>query len=98
MSDQSESRLNIICLETKAFYSLIDKVIDHIKAEQGIEADNWIDEWEAMKLLRITSKTTLQKYRDERRIEFTQPSRKVILYSRESIIEYLKNHTKKSQL
>ena len=88
------SNLNIICLESDAFYALIDEVIDRVKAEHGIEIDGWIDEHEAMKLLRITSRTTLQKYRDERRIKFTQPSRKVILYDRASILEYLENHAK----
>ena len=83
------SSLNVICLESEAFYALVDNVINRIKAESGLAIDNWIDEHEAMALLRISSKTTLQKYRDERRIKFTQPSRKVILYDRESIFQYL---------
>ena len=81
--------INIICLESDAFNALLDEVVNRVRAEHGIEVDKWIDETEAMKLLRISSKTTLQKYRDERRITFTQPSRKVILYDRESINEYL---------
>ena len=94
MNEIQGSKINIICLETEAFYTLIDRVVDHIKAEYNVEIDNWIDEWEAMKLLRISSKTTLQKYRDERRIKFSQPSRKVILYDRQSIIDYLTKHSK----
>ena len=52
----------------------------------------WINEKEAMELLSISSRTTLQKYRDEGRIRFTQPSKKVILYDRESILAFLDNH------
>lgn len=89
------SSLNIICLESDAFYSLVDEVINRIKAEQGIEINRWIDEHEAMKLLRISSKTTLQKYRDERRIGYSQPSRKVIVYDRNSILNYLEKSSKK---
>lgn len=87
--------INIICLETDAFKALVDEVVNRVRAEHGIEVDKWIDEFEAMKMLRISSKTTLQKYRDERRIKFTQPSRKVILYDRESINEYLEKNVVK---
>jgi hypothetical protein len=44
---------------------------------------------EARKKLRITSKTTLQKLRDEGKIRFSQPEKKLILYEVESIYEYL---------
>jgi predicted site-specific integrase-resolvase len=42
----------------------------------------------------ISSKTTLQKFRDEGRIRFAQPDRKIILYDRDSINEYLEKNAK----
>ena len=90
----SEKIIDIICLETKAFYALIDKVVDHIKAKNEISEDIWIDEYEAMKMLRISSKSTLQKYRDERRIRFSQPSKKIIVYDKNSIHEYIQKNVK----
>jgi len=85
--------MEVICLEDKAFYSLIDKVVGHIKDNHGIKEDKWISGEEAMHKLRITSKTTLQKLRDEGKIRFSQPEKKIILYDVESIYEYLDQHT-----
>lgn len=95
MSELSD--IKIICLHSDAFFKLIDEVITRVKAEHNLEVDRWLDEHEAMALLRITSKTTLQKYRDEKRIAYSQPSRKVILYDRNSILDYLERHTKQAK-
>ena len=89
------TNLNIICLESEAFYRLIDKVVERLAAAKPNDnPPQWVNDTEAMKLLGVSSRTTLQKYRDEGRIKFTQPSRKVILYERASILEYLERHAK----
>jgi len=54
--------------------------------------DKWIDKKEAKRLLRIKSDTTLQKWRDEGHIRFSQPERKHILYDRDSINAYIEAH------
>ena len=46
--------------------------------------------------LRIKSKTTLQKLRDEGLIKFSLPNKKIILYSTDSINEYLEKHSKEN--
>jgi len=86
--------MEVICLEDEAFYALIDRVMDRLKSKQNIKEDKWISGDEAMTKLRITSKTTLQKFRDEGRIRFTQPDKKIILYDNDSINEYLEKHSK----
>jgi hypothetical protein len=86
--------MNVICLEDEAFYSLVDKVIDRLKEKLAIKEEKWILPDEAMKKLGINSKTTLQKYRDEGRIRFTQPDKKIILYDNDSIKEYLEKNAK----
>lgn len=88
------SRLEVICLESEAFYALIEEVVDRLKEKQNIQQRKWIGDEETMRLLGITSKTTLQKYRDEGYIRFTQPSKKIILYDRESIDEFLEKNSK----
>lgn len=88
------NRLDIICLESEAFYALVEEVVNRMKEKNGIEHDKWIGDEEAMKLLHISSKTTMQKYRDEGLIRFTQPSRKIILYDRDSILEFLNTKAK----
>jgi len=85
--------MQVICLEEPAFYALVDQVVTYIKAKHEVKEDKWISGEEAMKLLHITSKTSLQKYRDEGRIRFFQADRKIILYDRDSIIQYLEKHS-----
>ena len=87
-------QLDVICLEDVAFFNLFDRVLDHIKEKPGVKSDKWISGEEAMKMLRITSKATLQKFRDEGKIRFTQPEKKIILYETASILEFLEKHAK----
>ncbi len=91
------NNLNVICLETQAFYALVEEVVDRLKEKSSIKQhDKWIGDEEAMHLLRISSRTTLQKLRDEGAIRFSQPSRKLILYDRDSILQYLELHSKET--
>lgn len=85
--------MEVICLEDEAFYALIESVVKRIKDKEGKHEDKWISTEEAMKKLRITSKTTIQKLRDEGKIRFSHPERKIILYDSDSITEYLEKHT-----
>jgi hypothetical protein len=84
----------VICLETPAFYQLVEEVVERLSNKQEPVPDKWINQEQAMQLLGITSRTTLQKYRDEGSIRFTQPSRRVILYDRDSILTFLEQHAK----
>ena len=86
--------MEVICLQDQALYKLVDKVIDHITRQRGIEHEPWITPEEAMKILNIKSKTTLQKLRDEREIVFSQPDKRIILYKHESLLAYLERHSK----
>ena len=86
--------MEVICLEDQAFYALIERVVSRIKEKEGIKEDRWISTEEAMIKVRIKSKTTLQKLRDEGKIRFSQPEKKIILYDTESIDLYLNKHSK----
>ena len=88
--------MEVICLHDEAFYTLIDKVLERVQQQQAVREDKWISGSEAMKKLRIQSKTTLQKLRDEGSIRFSQPERKIILYDSDSISDYLSRHTKET--
>lgn len=76
-------------MESDAFYALIEEVVERVNKEQDLEKDEWISDVEAMRLLRISSKTTLQKYRDEGKIRFSQLGRKSILYDRQSLMDFI---------
>jgi hypothetical protein len=56
----------------------------------------WISAGEAMKKLRITSKTTFQKFWDTRAIRFSQPEKKLILYDLDSIYTYIEKYVKET--
>ncbi len=86
--------MEVICLQDEAFYTLIDRVIERISDKQVGKTDKWLSGEETMKMLRITSKTTLQKLRDEGKIRFSQPEKKIILYDMDSIHAYLNQHAK----
>lgn len=88
--------MNVISLTEEAFYTLVEQVVSRIKEQQNIKEDPWISAEAAMAKLNIKSKTTLQKLRDEGRIRFTQPQKKVILYDAVSINEFLNAHAKET--
>lgn len=88
--------MEVICLENEAFYALIEEVVQRLKEKNSIKEDKWISGEEAMQKMRIKSKTTLQRLRDEGRIRFTQPDKKNILYDIDSINEYLEKHAKET--
>lgn len=81
--------MEVICLEEKAFYVLVEQVVARLKTEHKEPVEKWINDEDAMTLLNIKSKTTLQKLRDEGKIRFSQPQKKIILYDRDSIFTYL---------
>jgi hypothetical protein len=88
--------MQVICLEEEAFYSLVEKVVTRLKDKNGNPYDKWVSDEDAMRLLNIKSKTTLQKLRDEGKIRFTQPQKKIILYDRDSINLYLEQNVRET--
>lgn len=86
--------MQVICLEEKAFYELIEQVVERLKEKNNATRDKWVSNEEAMRLLNIKSKTTLQKLRDEGKIRYSQPEKKIILYDTDSINAYLENNSK----
>lgn len=87
--------MQVICLEEEAFYTLLDKSIEYLENKRGNKPRKWIGENEAVSMLDGVSKSTLQRMRNNGDIGYTQPSRKIILYDRDSINAYLEKHAKK---
>lgn len=69
--------MEVICLENEAFYALIEEVVQRLKEKNNVQEDKWISGEEVMQKMRIKSKTTLQRLRDEGRIRFTQPDTRI---------------------
>jgi hypothetical protein len=87
--------MEVICFEEEAFYELLSRVIEYVRQTHMAREEKWVTPAEAMKILGIKSKTTLQKLRNEGVIRYTQPERRIILYDRESLYEYLEAYAKK---
>lgn len=86
----------IICLESPAFEALIQRVVSIIEDSKQLpnEEKTWITPEEAKKKLNISSDTTLMHLRNQGKIRYTQPMRKLILYDRLSIEEYLEENAR----
>lgn len=90
LNNHSEKELFLIQTDSETFYKIIKYVFERLKNEDKKEKNSdFIGEKEAMKLLGISSKTTLQKYRDQSLITFYKLSGRKILYSKNSIETFI---------
>ena len=78
-------------MEERAFYELIETVVKRLE-EKIIKEDLWLTGEQVMKLLNIKSKTTMQKLRDNGEIRYSQYGRKIILYEKASVAEFLERY------
>ena len=91
--------MEVITIESKAFHELLSQ-LDAIKAEvknntrQTEQTDKWLDNEETASLLKV-SKRTLQTYRDQGEISFSQTGSK-IYYRSSDIEEFLMKHHHKA--
>ena len=93
MSEPNKST-NLFCLDYEGIKMLAREVAEKLNKEAYDSDDKlWINEKEAMHLLRITSKTTFQKYRDEGKFSFSRLSTKLILYNRRSILDFIESNS-----
>ena len=85
--------MNVICIHDEAFEALLDEISERLLIQyENTSKNKWISDEEAMALLRIKSKTTLSNLRNNGKIRFSQPMKRLILYDRESIENYLEQH------
>ena len=91
--DQNPKTPPIISMESESFYRLIKQVVERLKNENKTEKEtDFIGEKETMKLLGISSKSTLQKYRDFSYITFYKINARKILYSKSSIEKFIREN------
>ena len=85
--------MEIIIFEKEAYWKHIHEVLKRLKDTQKPEK-KWINEAEAMELLGVRSKSEMWKMRTKGKIRYSQPSRKIIKYDKQSILKYLDDHAK----
>lgn len=84
--------MQVICIESEAYYTLIQEVYTRLKATTDKPQSKWLTPSQALQLLNLKSKTSLLNLRQNGKIRYSQPQTKIILYDRDSIEEYLNAH------
>lgn len=87
--------MEVIVIESKAFQELLNQLVERLQPTEK-ELNKWIDGKEAMEILHINSKSTLQKMRDNGEIEFSKINDRTILYNRFSIEEFIESKKSKT--
>lgn len=70
--------------------SIVVQELEKKYSPESVEK-KWILSDETMRLLGISSRTTLQKLRDEGKLRFSCPGGKIYFYDRESIMDYIES-------
>lgn len=95
MNTEETKRLEFILVNRQdlkeEFQSSLMEFMKEIKEEK-----DWITQEAVKEILSIKSSTTIQSLRDNGLIEFTQPLKKLILYKKSSVMEYLEKHSHKT--
>ena len=95
MSNTENLRINRqICMDEEVYYDLKEGLINRLKAINQIEHDPWITVDEALSLLSITSQTTLKKFCNQGHIRVSKITEKIVLYDRQSILDFLESRVK----
>lgn len=96
MTFPSESqKAELICLDAAVFKLMFNDLVDKIRKLNSVDADPWISSADAMKILKISSPTTLKKFCDEGLIRSSSLTPKLVLYHRDSILAFIeKSETK----
>src|SRR3989339_464582 len=92
-------KMEVITIQSDAFEQLVEKLnnlesyFKHVVKQQPL-SEQWLDIEETCQLLKI-SKRTLQGYRDQGIITYSQVGGKIYV-SASAIEEHLRNHTRKA--
>jgi hypothetical protein len=84
----------VIRIETEALEQLACRLVEIVQEKYAIPNEQWISEKEAMSIIGISSKTTIGKLRAEGKIAYSQPYKRVIVYDKKSIYQFLSKHIK----
>jgi len=88
--------MDVIVISSEAYKMLVAEIEKIVRETVHVVAhpkSDWIGEKEALNLLGVKSKTTLQNLRDSQEFKFSKHGR-IIRYSYESILEFLERNSK----
>ncbi|QSE99186.1 helix-turn-helix domain-containing protein [Fulvivirga lutea] len=86
--------MNQICLEKDFVIRAVTNIIDQTcPSYKDKPKSPWVSAKEAKELLQISSDTTLQNFRNQGKLTYAKVTPKTIIYSLESINQYIKSKT-----
>jgi len=88
--------MDVIVISSEAYKMLVSEIKKTVREtvhEVAHPKSDWIGEKEALDLLGVKSKTTLQNLRDSQEFKFSKHGR-IIRYSNKSILEFLERNSK----
>jgi len=95
---ENKGNMQFIMMGTDALDKLIHEVITTVKTKIKTKPEDWIGEDDAKKLLGVSSKSTIQRFRDEDRIIYSTVTKKNIMYSKASILKYMNTKSNKQHV
>lgn len=86
-----KENMQFVMMDTTAFDEIISQVINTVKAKMKTKPVDWIGEGEAMKLLGVSSKSTMFRFRTNNKIVYSKVTQKNLMYSKASVLRYLES-------
>jgi hypothetical protein len=87
--------MEVIVFETETYWKMQEqlmKMFQDALRDAQIAPDDWISPEASKALLGVKSKSKMQQLRDTNAIKYSKHSRKLIRYSKSSILAYLKKN------
>ena len=73
---------------------LAQRLAELIKEKLGIQSTEYINEQEVMNITGLKSKGAILKLRQEGKIRYVQPYKRIIMYDKKSVLDFLSKHVK----
>jgi len=87
--------MEIIVFEKDTYWKMQAQLMQMFQKtiqEATAPADDWITTEQAKALLGVKSKSKMQELRDTNAIKFSKHGKKTIMYSKKSVLEFLKKN------
>jgi hypothetical protein len=75
---------------------IANRLAELLQDKFAIQSQQWINEQEVMDMTGLKSKGAILKLRQQGKIKYTQPYKRIIMYDKKSILDFLKNHVRET--
>jgi len=75
---------------------LAQRLAELLREKIDIPKEEWISEQEVMTITGIKSKGAIMKLRQQGKVRYVQPFKRIIMYDKNSVFEFLSKHVKET--